>query len=153
LFLTVSHPLNAIDFVFCTDSVKPHSVTSRCNLCAAFSKSSSVSAIVTWSSASNSFDKCWFFDSLIPFISCFCHLIIISSKYILNSVCVSYSFINFYSFWSFVVKFYHCFILAVSIHYSYHQYVCICLDFKMWNKICLYVIECFLAVYEQQMCF
>jgi len=41
---------------------------------------------MTWSSANNSFDSCWFFESLIPVMSCFCHLVIISSKYMLNNV-------------------------------------------------------------------
>jgi hypothetical protein len=86
LVLTGSRPLNAIDFVFCTDVVKPYSVFSRFNLCAAFYKLSSVSAIITCSPANNSVDKCSFFDSIIPVISCFCHLVIISFKYILNSV-------------------------------------------------------------------
>ena len=45
-----------------------------------------MSAIMTWSSANSSVDSCWFFESLIPVKSCFCHLVIISSKYILNSV-------------------------------------------------------------------
>ena len=43
---------------------------------------------MTWSSANNSFDRCWFFESLIPVMSCFYHLVIISSTYVytLNSV-------------------------------------------------------------------
>jgi len=45
-----------------------------------------VSANITWSSANNSVGSCWFFESLISVTSCFCHLVIISSKYILNSV-------------------------------------------------------------------
>jgi hypothetical protein len=40
----------------------------------------------TWSSANNSIDSCLFFESLIPVMCCFCHLVIISSKYILNNV-------------------------------------------------------------------
>jgi hypothetical protein len=64
--------------------VKPYSVISRFNLCAAFCRLSSVSAVITWSSANNSIDRCWFFESLIPVISCFCHLVIISSNYILT---------------------------------------------------------------------
>ena len=86
LVLTGSHPLNAIDFVFCTDMVKPYSVIMQFNLCTAFCKLSSVSAITTWSSANNKVDSCWFFKSLIPVMSCFCHSVIMSSKYILNSV-------------------------------------------------------------------
>jgi hypothetical protein len=39
-----------------------------------------LSAITICSSANNSI------ESLIPVMSCFCHLVIISSKYILNSV-------------------------------------------------------------------
>ena len=52
------------------------------NLCAALCTLSFVSAIMTWSSADNSVDSCWFFESLIPVMSWFCHLVIISSKYI-----------------------------------------------------------------------
>jgi len=44
-----------------------------------------VSAVMTWLSANNSVDSCWVLESLILVISCFCHLVIISSKYILNS--------------------------------------------------------------------
>ena len=58
----------------------------RFNLCVAFCKMSSVSAITTWSSANYKVNICWFFESLIPVMSCFCHLVILSSKYILNSV-------------------------------------------------------------------
>jgi hypothetical protein len=47
---------------------------------------SSLSAIMTWSFANNSVDSCWFFESLIPVMSCFCNLVIISSKYMLNNV-------------------------------------------------------------------
>jgi hypothetical protein len=71
LVVTGSRPLNAINFVFCTDIVKPYSVISWFNLCAAFCRLSSVSAIITWSSANNSVDSCWVFESLIPVISCF----------------------------------------------------------------------------------
>jgi len=45
-----------------------------------------VFAIMTWSSANSSVDSSWFFESLIPVMSWFCHLVIISSKYILNNV-------------------------------------------------------------------
>ena len=45
-----------------------------------------MSAIMTWLSANSSVDSCWFFESLIPVMSCFSHLVIMSSKYILNSV-------------------------------------------------------------------
>jgi len=45
-----------------------------------------VSPIMTWSFADNRVDSCWFFESLIPVMSFFCHLVIISSKYILKSV-------------------------------------------------------------------
>src|SRR5215475_3872070 len=86
LVLIGSRHLNAIDFVFCTDIVKPYYVINRFSLCAAFCKLSSVSAIKTWSSANNSVDRCWFFESFIPLVSCFCHLVIMSSKYMLNSV-------------------------------------------------------------------
>jgi hypothetical protein len=41
---------------------------------------------MTWLSANNSVDGCWFFESLLLVMSCFCHLVIISSKYMLNSV-------------------------------------------------------------------
>ena len=41
---------------------------------------------MTWSSANNSVDSYWFFESLIPVMSCFCHLVIISSKYMLSNV-------------------------------------------------------------------
>ena len=40
-------------------------------------------ASMNWPFANNSVDSCWFFESLIPVMSCFCHLVIISSKYIL----------------------------------------------------------------------
>ena len=55
-------------------------------LCAAFCRLSCVSAIMTWSSANNGVDTCWLFESLIPVMSSFCHLVIISSKYTLNGV-------------------------------------------------------------------
>jgi hypothetical protein len=42
--------------------------------------------IMTWSSANNSIKSCLFLESGISIISPFCHLVIISSKYILNSV-------------------------------------------------------------------
>jgi hypothetical protein len=42
--------------------------------------------IVTWLSANNSVNSCLFLRSGIPAISSFCHLVIISSKYILNNV-------------------------------------------------------------------
>ena len=41
---------------------------------------------MTWSSANSSVDSYRFFESLIPVMSWSCHLVIISSKYILNSV-------------------------------------------------------------------
>jgi hypothetical protein len=41
---------------------------------------------MTWSSANNSVNSCLFLESGIPVISSFCHLVIISSKYILNRV-------------------------------------------------------------------
>jgi len=86
LVLKGFRPLNATDFVFCTDIARPHSVIICFNLCAAFCMLSSASAIMTWSSANNSVDSCWFFESLVPVMSYFCHLVIISSKYTLNSV-------------------------------------------------------------------
>jgi hypothetical protein len=86
LLLIGARPLNAIDFVFCTDIVKPDSVIIWFNLCAAFCRLSSVLDIMTWSSANNSVNSCLFLESGIPVISYFCHLVIISSKYILNSV-------------------------------------------------------------------
>ena len=47
LVLTGSRPLKAIvDFVFCTDIVKPYSVVIWFSLCAAFCRLSSVSAIL-----------------------------------------------------------------------------------------------------------
>jgi len=59
LVLTGSRPFNAIDFVFCTDIFKPYYVIIWSNLCAAFCRLSSVSAIMTWSSANNSVDSCY----------------------------------------------------------------------------------------------
>jgi hypothetical protein len=41
---------------------------------------------MTWSSANNSVNNCLFLESGIPVVSSFCHLVIISSKYILNRV-------------------------------------------------------------------
>ena len=79
LVCTGSRPLNAVNFVFCTDIVKPYSVIIWFNLYEAFCKLSSVSAIMTWSSANSSVDSCWFFESLILVMSWFCHLVIISS--------------------------------------------------------------------------
>ena len=61
LVLTGSRPLNAIEFVFCTDLVKSYSVIIWFSLCAALCRLSSVSAIMTWSSANNSVDSCWFY--------------------------------------------------------------------------------------------
>jgi hypothetical protein len=86
LLLIGSHPLNAIDFVSCTDIVKPYSVIIWFNLCAAFCRLSSVLDIMTSSSANKSVNSCLFLESGIPVISSFCHLVIISSKYMLNSV-------------------------------------------------------------------
>jgi hypothetical protein len=61
-----------------------------------------VSAIIIWSSANNSVDKCWLFDSLIPVMSCFCHSVIISFKCILAGVGERWqpcdTTINFYQF-------------------------------------------------------
>jgi hypothetical protein len=56
------------------------------NLWAAFHRLSSALDIMTWSSANNSVNSCWFFESGIPVTPSFCHLVIISPKYILNSV-------------------------------------------------------------------
>jgi len=81
LVLTGSRPLNAIDFVFYADIVTTYSVIIWFNLCAAFCRLCSMSAIITWSSANNSVDSGWFFESLIPVTSCFCHLVITSSLY------------------------------------------------------------------------
>jgi hypothetical protein len=53
---------------------------------AIFFRLSSVSVVMTWSSANSSVGSCWFFESLIPVMSWFRHLVIFSSKYILNSV-------------------------------------------------------------------
>jgi hypothetical protein len=41
---------------------------------------------MTWSSANNSINSCWFFGSGIPVMPSISDLVIISSKYILNSV-------------------------------------------------------------------
>jgi hypothetical protein len=41
---------------------------------------------MTWSYANNSVNSCLILESRIPVISSFCHLVIILSKYILNSV-------------------------------------------------------------------
>jgi hypothetical protein len=38
--------------------------------------------VVTWSFSNNSVNSCLFLESGIPFVSSFCHLVIISSKYI-----------------------------------------------------------------------
>jgi hypothetical protein len=86
ILLIGSRPLNAADFVFCTDIVKPYSVIIWFNLRAAFCGLSSVLDIMTWSSANNNVNGCLFLESGIPVISSFCHLVIISSNYILNSV-------------------------------------------------------------------
>jgi hypothetical protein len=62
---TRSRPLNAIDFVFCAGIIKPYSVISQFNLCAAVCRLSSGSSIITWSSSNNSVDSCKFFESVI----------------------------------------------------------------------------------------
>jgi hypothetical protein len=85
LLLIGSHPLNAIDFAFCADIVKPYYVIVSFNLCAAFCRLSSMLDIMNWLSANNSVNSCVFLESGIPVISSFCHLVIVSSKYILNS--------------------------------------------------------------------
>jgi hypothetical protein len=41
---------------------------------------------MNWSYANNSVNSCLILESGIPVISSFCHLVIILSKYILNSV-------------------------------------------------------------------
>jgi hypothetical protein len=51
LLLIGSCPLNATDFVFCTDIVKPYSVIISFHLYTAFCRLSSVLDIMTWSSA------------------------------------------------------------------------------------------------------
>jgi hypothetical protein len=78
--------LNATDSVFCSDIFKPYSVITCFSLCAAFSRLSSVLYTMTWSSANNSFNSCLFSESGVPAITSIYHLVIISSKYILNSV-------------------------------------------------------------------
>jgi hypothetical protein len=103
LLLIGSHPLNAIYFAFCADVVKPYYVIVSFNLCAAFWQPAQVRQscsatdyyyfcrlysmldIMNWLSANNSVNSCLFLESGIPVISSFCHLVIISSKYILNS--------------------------------------------------------------------
>jgi len=55
------------------------------NLYAAFCKLSSVLDIITWSSANNSLNSCWFFESGIYFMSSVLHLVIISFESLLNS--------------------------------------------------------------------
>jgi hypothetical protein len=34
---------------------------------------------MTWSSTNNSVDSCWFCESLIPVMSCFCHLVMLNN--------------------------------------------------------------------------
>jgi len=101
---------------------------------------------MTWSSANNSVDSCWFFDSLIPFMSCLCHLVIISSKYTLNSAAgrgqlwgTALLFCTgFVILWlnciniSFVCVNMHCIVITVSG---------ICLQLNMLNKICLCLLS------------
>jgi len=105
-----------------------------------------VSAVITWSSANNSVDSCWVLESLFPFRSCFCHLVIVSSKYILNSLgergqpwgtallfCTGFhilwlNFINVF----FVCVNMHCFVISVSA---------ICLELKTLNNICLCLLS------------
>jgi hypothetical protein len=86
ILLIGSRPLNATDFVFCTDIVKPYSIIIWFNLRAEFCGLSSVLDIMTWSSANNNVNSCLCLESGIPVIYSFCHLVIISSNYILNSV-------------------------------------------------------------------
>jgi len=86
LLLKGSRPLNAISFVFCADIVKQCSVIIRFNLYAAYCKLSPALDI-TWSSANNSIKSCWFLKSGIPVMSYFCHLVVISSKYIYLFIC------------------------------------------------------------------
>jgi len=68
LVLTGSRPLNANDFVFYTDTVKPYSVIILFNLYAAFCRLCSVSVIMTLSSGNNSVDNCWVFESYVLFL-------------------------------------------------------------------------------------
>jgi hypothetical protein len=102
LLLIGSSPLNATDFVFCTDTVKQYSVIIWYNLCAAFCGLSSVLDVVTWSSANTNINSSLFLESGITIASYFCHLVISSSKYILKSVgeraTLAYSSIDFSHF-------------------------------------------------------
>ena len=75
-----------LNIVFFADIIKPYTVIIWFNLCSGFCRLPSVSALMTWSYANSSFDGCWFFESLIPFMSWLCHLVTISSKYITNCV-------------------------------------------------------------------
>jgi hypothetical protein len=77
LFITVllligSCPLNAIDFVLCTDRVKPYSIIICFNLWATFCRLSSVLDIMNCLSANNCVNSCLFLESGIPVISSSC---------------------------------------------------------------------------------
>ena len=101
---------------------------------------SSVSAIVTWSSANNSVDSYWFFESLIPVMSWFCHLVIILSKYVLNSVGERGQpwrtplFIST-GFDSLLLNFINILFCVPLSTTAFSSVSGICLDFKLLNKL------------------
>jgi hypothetical protein len=99
----------------CSVIISFNSYAARCKL-------SSVSDITTWSSASNSVNSCWFFGSGFPYMSSFCHLVLISSKYTVRNVddrgqpyrtplLISASFDGL------KLKFYQYFVVCVYAHY------------------------------------
>jgi hypothetical protein len=88
LLITGSHPSNAISFVFRADTVKLFSVIISFNSYGDFCTLSYVLDSTTLSSEKKKKNcvNSWFFGSGIPFMSSFCHLVIILSKYIVRSV-------------------------------------------------------------------
>jgi len=113
---------------------------------------------MTWSSANNSVGSCWLFESLIPFMSCFCHLVIISSKYILNSVGETWQP------WGtallictgFDILWLNCINICFVCKYALFCYQCAC-DMSgvehVKEDLSLSVIKRFLTIYKPQMCF
>jgi hypothetical protein len=92
-----------------------------------------------WSSANNSVDSCWFFESLIPVMSCFCHLVI-SCKYMLNSVGESgqpWRTPIFLPIVSLLLNFINILFFVQISAIAFNNVSGICRDLKMLNKICL----------------
>jgi len=147
LVLTVSRPLKAIDFVFCTAIQLKHNPL-LFDLIYAHLSVGYLLCLLLWLGRLQItlLKVAGFFGSLIPVISWFCHLVLISSKYILNSVgergqpwrtplLISTGLDN-------LLLYFINILLRVSISISAFSNVSgIYQDFKMLNKVCLFMLS------------